>query len=124
MMDRLKTKRPMVRLAMLLGVSTALAVGPVSLALAQSTDPAPAQEPLPSFAPMVAKVMPAVVNISVVEKAGAAPVADEAEQDDQQPFQGGPGATPFDDMLRHFFEQQQPGQQAPGPQRQMMALGS
>ena len=124
MMDRLKTKRPIVRLAMLLGVSTALAVGPVSLALAQSTDPAPAQEPLPSFAPMVAKVMPAVVNISVVEKAGAAPVADEEEQDDQQPFQGGPGATPFDDMLRHFFEQQQPGQQAPGPQRQMMALGS
>ena len=128
MMDGQKTRRPMARLVMLLGVSTALAVGPVSMALAQGADPAPAQEPLPSFAPMVEKVMPAVVNISVVEKAGAAPVADEEdEQDDQgapQPFQGMPGGTPFDDMLRHFFEQQQPGRPAPGPERQMMALGS
>jgi len=127
MMDKQKTKRPMLRLAMLLGVSTALAAGPVSAALADS---APAQEQLPSFAPIVEKVMPAVVNISVVEKAGASPVDDEQDQDNQQqpdepPQQGMPGGTPFDDMLRHFFEQQQrPGQQAPGPKPQMIALGS
>ena len=115
MMDEQKTKRPMLRLAMLLGVSTALAAGPVSAALADTA------EPLPSFAPMVERVMPAVVNISVVEKAGAAPVADEQEQEqDDQPQQG----TPFDDMMRRFFEQQQRGQQAPGPKPQMMALGS
>lgn len=121
MMSQCKTKRPTLRLAMLLGVSTALAVGPMASALAQGSDPA--QEQLPSFAPMVEKVMPAVVNISVVEKAGAAPVADEESPDDQ-PQQGGPGGTPFDDMLRRFFEQQQHGRQPPGPQPQMMALGS
>jgi len=120
MMDEQKTKRPFARLAMLLGLSTALAVGPVSAALAQGSDAA--QDQLPSFAPMAEKVLPAVVNISVVEKAGASPVVDE-DQDDQQP-QSGPGATPFDDMLRHFFEQQQQGRQAPGPKQQMMALGS
>jgi len=124
MMDEQKTKRPFARLAMLLGLSTALAVGPVSAALAQGSDTA--QDQLPSFAPMAEKVLPAVVNISVVEKAGASPVADEGEQDDQADpsQQGGPGATPFDDMLRHFFEQQQQGHPAPGPKQQMMALGS
>jgi len=125
-------RRRLVRLAMLLGVSTALAAGPIAQALA---DPAPnstsSQDQLPSFAPEAEKVLPAVVNISVVEKAGAAPVADEGEQGD--PGFGGPGSdgqgfpqggTPFDDMLRHFFEQQMPGRGAPGPQPQMMALGS
>jgi serine protease Do len=135
MMNGRKTKRPVARLAMLLGVSTALAVGPVSQALAQTSNP---QEQLPSFAPMVEKVMPAVVNISVVEKAGAAPVADEEQEqgdggqddgpDDPQQFQNGPGngsnGTPFDDLLRKFFEQQQPGRPQAGPQPQMMALGS
>lgn len=125
-MDKQTTirRRPMTRLAMMLGLSTALAVGPVSLALAQGTAPPLSQDQLPSFAPMVEKILPAVVNISVVEKSNAAPVADE-EPDDQQ-FQGAPGGTPFDDMLRHFFEQQQQqhGRQAPGPQPQMLALGS
>ena len=122
-----RQRRPMARMAMLLGLSTALAAGPVSLALAEGTEAAPAQDQLPSFAPMAEKVLPAVVNISVVEKSGAAPVVDEQQQDDQdgpQQFQGGPGGTPFDDLLRHFFEQQQHGRQAPGPQPQMMALGS
>ncbi len=114
------------RVALLLALSTALAVGPVSLALAQSADTSAAQQPLPSFAPEVEKVLPAVVNISVVEKSGAAPVADQEDEDgpDDQQFQGAPGGTPFDDMLRHFFEQQQPGRAAPSPRGQMMALGS
>ena len=102
-----RQRRPMMRMAMLLGLSTALATGPVSLALAQSAEPAAALDQLPSFAPMAEKVLPAVVNISVVENSGAAPVVDEEQQDDQndpQQFQGGPGGTPFDDLLRHFFE--------------------
>jgi len=118
-----RSRRPLTRMAMLLGLSTALAVGPVSSALAQASQPAAPAEPLPSFAPMVEKVMPAVVNISVVEKAGVAPVADEEDGPDDQP-QASPGGTPYDDLLRHFFEQQQPGQQAPKPHGQMMALGS
>jgi len=109
---------------MLLGVSTALAVGPVSVALAQGTPAAPTAEPLPSFAPVVEKIMPAVVNISVVEKAGVAPVADEEDGPDDQQSQEAPGGTPYDNLLRHFFDQQHPGQQAPEHQGKMMALGS
>jgi len=109
---------------MLLGVSTALAVGPVSVALAQGTPAAPTAEPLPSFAPVVEKIMPAVVNISVVEKAGEAPVADEEDGPDDQQSQEAPGGTPYDNLLRHFFDQQHPGQQAPEHQGKMMALGS
>ncbi|GGF12977.1 serine protease [Aliidongia dinghuensis] len=125
-------RRRKTRIALLLALSSALAAGPVSLALAQGAPEGSApesaaptqQQPLPSFAPEVDKVLPAVVNISVVEKSDAAPVADEedAAPDDQQ-LPGFPGGTPFDDMLRHFFEQQ-PGRMAPGPRPQVMALGS
>ena len=59
-----------------------------------------------SFAPLVKKVLPAVVNISVTQKAGADQMAD--EQDQGGPFQGFPN-SPFDEMLRRFFDQQNPG---------------
>jgi serine protease Do len=58
-----------------------------------TTVPAP-QLPQQSFAPLVKKILPAVVNISVTEK----PSADEMSE---QSF----GGTPFDEFLRHFFEQ-------------------
>jgi serine protease Do len=58
-----------------------------------TTVPAP-QLPQQSFAPLVKKVLPAVVNISVTEK----PSADEMSE---QSF----GGTPFDEFLRRFFEQ-------------------
>jgi len=119
-----RSRRPLARMAMLLGLSTALAVGPVSAALAQGSPAAPTAEPLPSFAPMVEKIMPAVVNISVVEKAGVAPVADEEDGPDDQQSQEAPGGTPYDNLLRHFFDQQHPGQQAPEHQGKMIALGS
>ena len=77
-----------------------------------------------SFAPLVKKVLPAVVNISVTQKAGADQMAD--EQDQGGPFQGFPN-SPFDEMLRRFFDQQNPGghpfPQMPG-QAQRIALGS
>ena len=86
---------------------------------------------LPSFAPMVEKILPAVVNISVVQKPQAAD-ADEMDPGDGgggPEAQQGPGAgTPFDDLLRRFFEQQQQGQGGGMPQppagQKVMSLGS
>ena len=78
-----------------------------------------------SFAPLVKKVLPAVVNISVTEKTGA----DQMSEQQEQPFQGFPN-SPFDQMLRRFFDQQNQGgedhmfPQAPDGQAQRIALGS
>jgi serine protease Do len=79
-----------------------------------------------SFAPLVKKVSPAVVNISVTQN--SAPDA-MAEEPDADPLPGFPN-SPFDEMLRRFFEQQSPnGQrhpfpQIPGTQARRIALGS
>jgi serine protease Do len=56
--------------------------------------------PLPSLSPLVDRVMPAVVNISVV--------LSEQEVAQNQDEGEGPGAmpSPFDEFLRKFFEQQ------------------
>ncbi len=78
-----------------------------------------------SFAPLVKKVLPAVVNISVTQKAGADQMAEEQDQ----PLQGFPN-SPFDEMLRRFFDQQNPGgghhllPQLPEGQVRRIALGS
>jgi serine protease Do len=102
------------------------------------TQSAPAVQ-LPSFAPLVKKVTPAVVNISVTEKAGTTDDGDQTQDQDSGPDQGGPQQgfpqSPFDEFLRRFFEQQgQPfGKQGQpfgnnGPQQeshaQRIALGS
>jgi len=82
---------------------------------------------LPSFAPLVKKVLPAVVNISVTEKANAPDEEDQMDGDQNGPQQGFP-PSPFDEFLRKFFEQQ--GQGMPGmpsqplPHAQRIALGS
>ncbi|HLJ64528.1 MAG TPA: DegQ family serine endoprotease [Stellaceae bacterium] len=86
---------------------------------------------LPSFAPMVKKVMPAVVNISATQKPGT-PSDEEEDQDaapDEGPTPGFP-PSPFDEFLRKFFNQRQ-GQnglgqngQGPGANVQRIALGS
>jgi serine protease Do len=111
------------RVAILLGVSAAFAIAPFSSAFAQGNAASPAQEPLPSFAPIAATVLPAVVNISVVQKPEAAPVADEEDAPEDQPREAPPGQSPYNDLMRRFFEQQQ-GRAAPGPREHMMALGS
>jgi serine protease Do len=78
---------------------------------------------LPSFSPLVKRVLPAVVNISVTERAGGAQAE---EQDMDNGGDQGMPSSPFDEFLRKFFEQQ--GQGFPGmrphPRAQRMALGS
>ncbi|HVA15648.1 MAG TPA: DegQ family serine endoprotease [Stellaceae bacterium] len=119
-------------------VALALAVGPLAQAQnapASASANSPLVAALPSFSPLVKKVMPAVVNISATLKPGA-DLSDEVGNGDDQnqdqdqgpsgpdlgPQQGFP-QSPFDEMLRRFFEQQ--GRQAPrNTHEHTMALGS
>ena len=79
-----------------------------------------------SLAPLVKKVSPAVVNISVTRRADADAVAEEPEP---APSPGFPN-SPFDQFLRRFFEQQGRGgqqhlfPQGPGSSAHRIALGS
>ncbi len=79
-----------------------------------------------SLAPLVKKVAPAVVNISVSRRADADMAVEEPEL---APAPGFPG-SPFDQFLRRFFEQQGRGgnqhlfPQVPGSPAQRIALGS
>jgi serine protease Do len=79
-----------------------------------------------SFAPLVKKVLPAVVNISVTQKDGAEQMAEEPEA---SPFEGQRN-DPFNQFLRRFFDQQNRGgeqhpfPQEPGGQPRRIALGS
>jgi len=134
----LSSRSGVTRLALALTLGTCLAAGPLAPALADSGSGTTLSERLPSLAPVVEKVMPAVVNISVVQHAGPPGVAQDDEADnggeddqDQEPDQlqrpqPGSPQTPFDELLRRFFEQQQQnrhgGMQAPS--RRIMALGS
>src|SRR5712671_129462 len=54
--------------------------------------------PQQSFAPLVKKVLPAVVNISVTEKPGSEQTSAQMPEE----FRGG---APFDDFLHRFFDQ-------------------
>ncbi len=126
-------RRPMGRTLLLLGLSTSLAFGPLAPAFAQAPISAPLNQDLPSFSPIVDKVLPAVVNISVVQKPGAASDdQDDQDDDDQGPQLQGPGGqgTPFDEFLRRFFEQQQQGRGGHGAPRatpnaqKVISLGS
>jgi serine protease Do len=87
---------------------------------AQSTP----QQELPSLSPIIQKVMPAVVNISVTSK-----ITDQSESDDSDASPDtGPGPnfppSPFDQFLRRFFEQQMPNMQHPPENARRVALGS
>jgi serine protease Do len=130
-----------------LAAATALSLAWAPWALAQSAAPeaaSPALVQMPTLAPLVKKVMSAVVNVSVTEKAGASSDEDQDDQDndndnDNDNDQGGnqehaaPGGpnspqSPFDEFLRRFFQQQ--GRNGGGggapmePHGQRMALGS
>ena len=115
--------------ALATSVGLGLALTPLAFAEISAPQNVAPVVSLPSFAPMVKKVLPAVVNISVTEKANA-PAEDEQDTENDQggPQQGMP-SSPFDEFLRKFFEQQ--GQGFPGmPTRptphaeQRVALGS
>ncbi|HXS38890.1 MAG TPA: DegQ family serine endoprotease [Stellaceae bacterium] len=113
-----------------------VALAPLPHAATLSAD-APLVSGLPSFAPLVKKVMPAVVNVSAVEGPGAASdeslgqnnPGDQQDQDQDQadpgqdPFQGFP-PSPFDQFLKRFFDQRGMGQSRPGRGVQEIALGS
>ena len=58
---------------------------------------------LPSFAPLVDRVVPAVVNISVELKEQVAGQDEGNTGEGTSPF--GQGGTPFDQFLHRFFEQ-------------------
>jgi serine protease Do len=79
-----------------------------------------------SFAPLVKKVSPAVVNISVTQSGASDTTAEEPEQGTSPDFPN----SPFDEFLRRFFDQHNPnGQrhvfpQMPGGQAHRIALGS
>ncbi len=79
-----------------------------------------------SFAPLVKKVSPAVVNISVTQSAASDTKGEEPEQGASPGFPN----SPFDEFLRRFFDQQNPnGQrhvfpQMPEGQAHRIALGS
>jgi serine protease Do len=121
-----------------LGVGATLALSPMVWA----ENPAPAVPPTQtmtsptaliqqqSFAPLVKKVLPAVVNISVTQKADGDQTAEEEEPFEGSPFHGSPN-SPFDEMLRRFFNQQNPGggeehafPQVPNGMPHRIALGS
>jgi serine protease Do len=59
---------------------------------------------LPSLAPLVERVTPAVVNISVELKEQAA-TEGEGDTGNESASPLGPGGTPFDQFLKRFFEQ-------------------
>jgi serine protease Do len=121
------------------GLGATLALSPLVWAESSSDTRPPAGVPAPetmtsaaaltqqqSFAPLVKKVLPAVVNISVTQSGGPEAMAEETEPG-QDP--GSPN-SPFDEFLRRFFDQQnQNGQrhlfpQTPEAQGRRVALGS
>src|SRR5258708_20605989 len=93
------------------GLGAALAVSP--LVWAQTSPDNPASPPLAampampqqSFAPLVKRVSPAVVNISVTEKPGS------KEASAQLPE--GSRVSPLDDFIRRFFQERRGEGRAP-----------
>ncbi len=87
-----------------LGLGAAVALSPLAFGqIAPAADPMPAAGavPLHSFAPLVKRVQPAVVNISVTEKPGSDARSDEPADDLPDEFRG----APFNEFLRRFFEE-------------------
>ena len=114
--------------AVVAGVSLGAALALSPLVWAQNPpaagEPAPVSPaaagllPQQSFAPLVKRVLPAVVNISVTEKAEA----NVASEQIPEQFRG----TPFDEFLRRFFEQRGGDQGGSGEEEgvKRIALGS
>src|SRR5262245_30712758 len=109
---------------------SALALGVGALTL-HAKEPDTATQPdtaLPTVAPMAAgseqladmieRVEPAVVNISVTRKVGEGVVNGQFAGPDPRSFEG----TPFEELMRRFFEMN-PDAQGPRPQK-AQALGS
>src|SRR5262249_14844680 len=101
-----RVRRPLVEtsraVALGVGIGAALALSPPVWAQSPpAAMPMPEQSPSlqsnQSVAPLVKKVLPAVVNVSVGEKSNAERLSRRRADP--------PGGTPFDEYLRRFFEQ-------------------
>ncbi|HUN48041.1 MAG TPA: DegQ family serine endoprotease [Stellaceae bacterium] len=111
--------------ALAAGTALTLVLAPVSgLPLAHAATASGSElVAMPSLSPLVKQVMPAVVNISVVEKSGDQ--SDGGPEMGPGPFQNFPPGSPFDEFLRKFFQNQRSEDDStPAPHRQQMALGS
>jgi serine protease Do len=99
-------------------------VSPTRLPFAQSQSPALGlQAQLPSLAPLVDKVRPAVVNISTTQRMERGERGGGGPDVPDMPFPMFPPGSPFSDMFRHFFES--PGRgTTPAPARRVTSLGS
>jgi serine protease Do len=115
-----------------LAAGVGLCITGVPMVVVQAAPPPLAATPgeitaLPSFGPLVKKVMPAVVNIQVNLRAtgGIEKEDDQVGPDNGQQSPNFP-PSPFDQFLHRFFQQQQQGQglEGPHPGAQEMALGS
>jgi serine protease Do len=110
--------------------AAALAASPLAIRAAQAQTTPSTIAGLPSLAPLVKKVIPAVVNVSAEEKGDAAQPEDESDNSDEnvapdKPSQKFGQNSPFDELLRKFFEQQMPGFNGQQPRSQdRVALGS
>jgi serine protease Do len=77
---------------------------------------------MPSLSPLVKKVLPAVVNISVLERADT---NDQTADETDNEFQGIQPGSPFDQFLKKFFEDRGINPKSvPQQHAQRMALGS
>jgi len=131
--------------ALAAGIGIAIVLAPLTLTPSLQAQAQGQQSivPLPSLAPVVKRVFPAVVNISVVEaESGSDQTAQEDDDLGQGQGQGGQGGgqspggsgrnSPFDQFLRRFFEeqgvnppsQQQQRRQRPQSDSEHIALGS
>ncbi|HEX2527276.1 MAG TPA: DegQ family serine endoprotease [Geminicoccus sp.] len=110
---KLASLRPSKRTALAAALAAVLLGGslPTGAVLAQQVSP-------PSFAPLVEKVAPAVVNISTSKQVKAG---------DQQamPMPQFPPGSPFEEFFKEFFDQnRRQQQQQPEQQRRAFSLGS
>ncbi|HLJ21821.1 MAG TPA: trypsin-like peptidase domain-containing protein, partial [Stellaceae bacterium] len=103
------------------GVALSLVLVPVAgleLARAQTSDASTVATAMPSLSPLVKKVMPAVVNISVQESSDVSA----GDTPDSQLGSEFPPGSPMNEFMKRFFENQ--GQGMPSAPVQRMALGS
>jgi serine protease Do len=126
-------------------LAAGIAAGPLAIryqgAIAETAPTPQTAAALPSLAPLVKKVLSAVVNVSATEKGDSVAMGGDSDNDQDQdqdqnqnqnqdqntgPGQGPTGQnSPFDEMLRRFFEQQMPGMGNQTPHNlERVALGS
>jgi serine protease Do len=101
-----------------------LSITAVAAGCAPSTGPNSKPVKMTSFAPLVQDVMPAVVNVSAVQKPRKAAASRETTNGvdpTAERLSAGPSTSALEELLRKFFEEQQ---RQGSPQLRGLALGS